>query len=321
MSFLKKHFKLLILALVWFLVLVIVNALIDARIINAYYRSILYGIGINMILGVSLNLIIGLSGQLSLGHGGFMSIGAYSAAIILRSNPNLMGLGFGIIIGILISLFVSYLVAVPTLRLKCDYLAIATLGVGEIIRIVILNLTITNGASGISNIRNLMSFPLMFVMVTIAIVLTLHFKYSKFGRAALSVKADELASEAMGVNVTQVKILAFMVGALLAAVAGSLYATTYYVVKPETFGIDMSISILIIVVLGGMGSLSGSLLAAIFVGVVNMFLQSFGQIRMLVYAIILILVMIFRPEGLLGLDELSIKTLRNRFFKKKEVSV
>jgi branched-chain amino acid transport system permease protein len=321
MSFLKKHFKLLILALVWFLVLVIVNALIDARIINAYYRSILYGIGINMILGVSLNLIIGLSGQLSLGHGGFMSIGAYSAAIILRSNPNLMGLGFGIIIGILISLFVSYLVAVPTLRLKGDYLAIATLGVGEIIRIVILNLTITNGASGISNIRNLMSFPLMFVMVTIAIVLTLHFKYSKFGRAALSVKADELASEAMGVNVTQVKILAFMVGALLAAVAGSLYATTYYVVKPETFGIDMSISILIIVVLGGMGSLSGSLLAAIFVGVVNMFLQSFGQIRMLVYAIILILVMIFRPEGLLGLDELSIKTLRNRFFKKKEVSV
>jgi branched-chain amino acid transport system permease protein len=320
MSFLKKHYKLLILVLVWFLVLVIVNALIDARIINAYYRSILYGIGINMILGVSLNLIIGLSGQLSLGHGGFMSIGAYSAAIVLRSNPNLIGLGLGILIGMLISLFVSYLVAVPTLRLKGDYLAIATLGVGEIIRIVILNLTITNGASGISNIRNLMSFPLMFVMVTIAIVLTLHFKYSKFGRAALSVKADELASEAMGVNVTQVKVLAFMCGALLAAVAGSLYATTYYVVKPETFGIDMSISILIIVVLGGMGSLSGSLLAAIFVGVVNMFLQSFGQVRMLVYAIILILVMIFRPEGLLGLDELSLKTLRNRFFKKKEVS-
>jgi branched-chain amino acid transport system permease protein len=320
MSFLKKHYKLLILVLVWFLVLVIVNALIDARIINAYYRSILYGIGINMILGVSLNLIIGLSGQLSLGHGGFMSIGAYSAAIVLRSNPNLMGLGLGILIGMLISLVVSYLVAVPTLRLKGDYLAIATLGVGEIIRIVILNLTITNGASGISNIRNLMSFPLMFVMVTLAIVLTLHFKYSKFGRAALSVKADELASEAMGVNVTQVKVLAFICGALLAAVAGSLYATTYYVVKPETFGIDMSISILIIVVLGGMGSLSGSLLAAIFVGVVNMFLQSFGQVRMLVYAIILILVMIFRPEGLLGLDELSLKTLRNRFFKKKEVS-
>jgi branched-chain amino acid transport system permease protein len=320
MSFLKKHYKLLILVLVWFLVLVIVNALIDARIINAYYRSILYGIGINMILGVSLNLIIGLSGQLYLGHGGFMSIGAYSAAIVLRSNPNLIGLGLGILIGMLISLFVSYLVAVPTLRLKGDYLAIATLGVGEIIRIVILNLTITNGASGISNIRNLMSFPLMFVIVTIAIVLTLHFKYSKFGRAALSVKADELASEAMGVNVTQVKVLAFMCGALLAAVAGSLYATTYYVVKPETFGIDMSISILIIVVLGGMGSLSGSLLAAIFVGVVNMFLQSFGQVRMLVYAIILILVMIFRPEGLLGLDELSLKTLRNRFFKKKEVS-
>jgi branched-chain amino acid transport system permease protein len=321
MSFLKKHFKLLLIVVVWLLVLIVVNALIDARVINAYYRSILYGIGINMILGVSLNLIIGLSGQLSLGHGGFMSIGAYSAAIMLRSNPSLSGLVVGIFVGILISLFVSYVVAVPTLRLKGDYLAIATLGVGEIIRIMILNLTVTNGASGISNIKNLMSWPLMFIMVTVAVILTLRFKYSKFGRAALSVKADELASEAMGVNVTQVKILAFILGALLAAVAGSLYATTYYVVKPETFGIDMSISILIIVVLGGMGSLSGSLLAAIFVGGVNMFLQSFGQIRMLVYAMILILVMIFRPEGLLGLDELSLKTLRTRFFKKKEVSV
>jgi len=127
-----------------------------------------------------------------------------------------------------------------------------------------------------------------------------------------------LASESMGVNVTKIKVMAFMFGALLAAVAGSLYATTYYVVKPETFGIDMSIGILIIVVLGGMGSLSGSLVAAIFVGIVNMFLQSYGQMRMLIYALILILVMIFRPEGLLGLEELSLQSIKSKFIKKKE---
>jgi len=320
MILLKKHQKLLLIALVWFVVLIGVNIMIDTRILNPYYRSVLYGIGINIILGVSLNLIIGLSGQLSLGHGGFMAIGAYSAAIMLRQMPTLSGLALGIGVGMIISLFISYIVAVPTLRLKGDYLAIATLGVGEIIRILILNLTITNGASGISNIKNLMSWPLMYIMATLAVIFTLRFKFSKFGRAALSVKADELASEAMGVNVTQIKVIAFMFGALLAAVAGSLYATTYYVVKPETFGIDMSIGILIIVVLGGMGSLSGSIVAAFFVGIVNMFLQSFGQVRMLVYAIILILVMIFRPEGLLGLDELSLKTLKYRLFKKREVS-
>jgi branched-chain amino acid transport system permease protein len=221
-------------------------------------------------------------------------------------------------LGMMISLIVAYGVAVPTLRLKGDYLAIATLGVGEIIRIVILNMSITNGASGISNIRNLMSWPLMYTMVTLSVILTLRFKYSTFGRAALSIKSDELASESMGVNVTKIKVMAFMFGALLAAVAGSLYATTYYVVKPETFGIDMSIGILIIVVLGGMGSLSGSLVAAIFVGVVNMLLQSYGQMRMLIYALILILVMIFRPEGLLGLEELSLQSIKSKFIKKKE---
>ncbi|MBS3990819.1 MAG: branched-chain amino acid ABC transporter permease [Erysipelothrix sp.] len=315
MNFIKKNQKIILYVVLWLFVLIGVNALIDARIINPYYRSVLYGIGINVILGVSLNIIIGLSGQLSLGHGGFMSIGAYSAAIMLRSNPTLSGLALGVGLGLMISFVVSYMVAMPTLRLKGDYLAIATLGVGEIIRIVILNLDVTNGASGISNIKNLMSWPMMFIVASIAVILTLRFKYSKWGRAAISIKEDELASEAMGVNVTRIKVIAFMFGALLAAIAGAMYATTYYVVKPETFGIDMSISILIIVVLGGMGSLSGSMVAAVFVGVVNMFLQSFGQVRMLIYALILILVMIFRPEGLLGLDELSWSTLKKRLFK------
>ena len=152
--FSKKNLIWLGLLIVFFF---LVQFMIDVRIITPYYRTILYGMGIFIILGVSLNIIIGITGQLSLGHAGFMSIGAYSAAIVMQYMPDMTGLLLGMLVGTLVSILVSFIVAIPTLRLKGDYLAIATLGVGEIIRIVILNLEITNGASGISNIKNLIS--------------------------------------------------------------------------------------------------------------------------------------------------------------------
>lgn len=284
----------------------IVQFLIDARIITPYYRQVVYWIGIYIILGVSLNIIIGITGQLSLGHAGFMSIGAYSAAIIMRDMPDLTGLLLGMLVGMAISILISLVVAIPTLRLKGDYLAIATLGVGEIIRIVILNLEITNGASGISNIKNLISWPLLFVFVVIAVVLSANFKNSAIGRACISIKEDEIASEAMGINTTKYKVIAFIFGAVLASVAGALYATTYYVVKPETFGIATSINILIVVVFGGMGSLTGSVLATGFIGVINVLLQRYAEVRLITYALILIIVMIFRPQGLLGSKEFGL---------------
>ena len=154
-------------------VFILIQVLIQMRIITPHYRFMMYWISIYIILGVSLNIIIGITGQLSLGHAGFMSIGAYSAAIMLREDPSLSGLFAGMAIGFVITLVVSFVVAMPTLKLKGDYLAIATLGVGEIIRIIILNMKITEGARGISNIPHLISWPLMFVFVVLAIIVAL----------------------------------------------------------------------------------------------------------------------------------------------------
>lgn len=290
-------------------VFVVVDLLIQQRIITSYMRTNLYWVGIYIILGVSLNIIIGITGQLSLGHAGFMSIGAFSAAVVLAKMPSMTGLALGILVGIGISLVVSFIVAVPTLRLKGDYLAIATLGVAEIIRIVLNNLTITNGASGMSNIKMLMSWPLMFGSVVFAYVLSANFKNSAVGRACISIKEDEIAAEAMGINTTKYKVIAFMFGAALAAFAGALYATTYYIVKPDTFGVNTSINIVILVVFGGMGSLSGTVIATAFIGYINMVLQEYSEPRLILYALILIIVMIFRPQGLLGSKELALKNL------------
>lgn len=296
---------------VMLVVFAVVQLLIQEKIITSYMRSNIYWIGIYIMLGLSLNMIIGITGQLSLGHAGFMSIGAFSAAVALKSAPSLTGLFIGIGIGILISLVVSFIVAVPTLRLKGDYLAIATLGVAEIIRIVLNNLSITGGASGISNIKMLMSWPLLYVFVVLTILLTHNFKNSAIGRACISIKEDEIAAEAMGINTTYYKVIAFMFGAVLAAVAGALFSTTYYIVKPDSFGVNTSINILILVVFGGMGSLTGTIIATFLIGFVNIILQPYAELRMIMYALILIVVMIFRPQGLLGSQELSLKLLPN----------
>jgi len=314
----KNLISLIILVIVFF----VFDALINARIITPYYRTVLYWMGIYIILSLGLNIIIGITGQLSLGHAGFMSIGAYSAAVVLAMNPTLTGLFIGMGVGIVLTMIVSFVVAMPTLRLKGDYLAIATLGVGEIIRIVILNMSITNGASGISNIKMLMSWPLLFGFVVLTIFLTNNFKKSAIGRACIAIKEDEIAAEAMGINTTKYKVMAFMFGAVLASVAGALFATTYYVVKPETFGVNTSINILIIVVFGGMGSLSGSIISTIFIGFVNMALQPYAEMRLISYALVLIIVMIFRPQGLMGSKEIALNVLPDfkSFFKKKEKS-
>ncbi len=301
----------IITAVIITLIFFVVQFMIKEKIISSYMRSNLYWIGIYIMLGLSLNMIIGITGQLSLGHAGFMSIGAFSAAVILKSTPSLMGLFIGIGIGILISLAVSFVVAVPTLRLKGDYLAIATLGVAEIIRIVLNNLGITGGASGISNIKMLMSWPLLYFFVVLTILLTHNFKNSAIGRACISIKEDEIAAEAMGINTTYYKVIAFMFGAAIASVAGALFSTTYYIVKPDSFGVTTSINILILVVFGGMGSLSGTVIATFLIGFVNIILQPYAELRMIMYALVLIVVMIFRPQGLFGSQELSVKLLPN----------
>lgn len=296
----------------------VLTILMSGNVINAYYQTTIFTIGINMILALSLNLIIGITGQFSLGHAGFMCIGAYAAAIVTAVQPNIIGLLLGAVIGMAISALVALVVAIPTLRLKGDYLAIATLGFSEIVRIVVLNMDITNGAAGLFGIPKLTTWPLLIVCMLATLLIVLNFSRSAPGRACISIREDEIASEAMGINTTKYKTLAFVIGAILASLAGALYACNFYVVKPDLFTWSKSVDILIIVVFGGMGSFTGSIVAAIALGFINMFLQSFSDIRMIIYGAALVAIMVFRPKGLLGTKEFTLSGLLRWFRKKRK---
>ena len=295
----------------------LITLMMNVGILGSYHQITLYNICINIILAVSLNLIIGICGQFSLGHAGFMCIGAYSAAIVVRSMGNMMGFGLGILVGLIISSIAALIVSIPTLRLRGDYLAIATLGFAEIIRIAVLNMDITNGAAGLTGIPKLTTWPLLFVLMVISVVIVTNFGRSRQGRACISVREDEIASEAMGINTTRYKTTAFVVGAMLASVAGALYACNFYVIKPDLFTFNKSIEIRVMVVFGGMGSITGSVIAAVFIGILNTVLQSFASLRMIIYGVVLVAIMIFRPSGLLGTKEFTFSALLNRRKKEK----
>ena len=294
---------------------ILILVLVLTGVLNLFYIQILEQIGINIILAVGLNLIVGFSGQFSLGHAGFMAIGAYAAAIIGSKSPT-YGAFFGaMLLGALISGAVALIVGIPTLRLKGDYLAVATLGVAEIIRIFIINGgSLTNGAAGILGIPNFTSWPMVYIFAVLTTIATLNFLRSPIGRTTLSVREDEIAAESVGVNTTKIKIIAFVFGAITASIAGSLQAGFIGSVVPKDYTFINSINVLIIVVFGGLGSITGSIVAAIVLGILNMLLQDVASVRMIIYALALVLVMIFRPGGLLGTWELSL----SRFFKKSK---
>lgn len=312
----KENLKVNIL---WLLLLLagygLISVLVSVGVLNLFYVQILQQIGINIILAVGLNLIVGFSGQFSLGHAGFMAIGAYAAAIIGSKSPT-YGAFFGaMLVGALLSGVVALLVGIPTLRLKGDYLAVATLGVSEIIRIFIINGgSITNGAAGILGIPNFTTWQMVYFFVVITTIATLNFLRSPIGRSTLSVREDEIAAESVGVNTTKIKIIAFIFGAITASIAGSLQAGFIGSVVPKDYTFINSINVLIIVVFGGLGSITGAIVSAIVLGILNMLLQDVASVRMIIYALALVLVMIFRPGGLLGTWELSL----SRFFKKSK---
>lgn len=293
----------------------LITVLVSAGVLNLFHVQILEQIGINIILAVGLNLIVGFSGQFSLGHAGFMAIGAYAAAIIGSKSPT-YGAFFGaMVLGALLSGAVALLVGIPTLRLKGDYLAVATLGVSEIIRIFIINGgSLTNGAAGILGIPNFTNWQMVYLFVVITTIATLNFLRSPIGRSTLSVREDEIAAESVGVNTTKIKIIAFVFGAITASIAGSLQAGFIGSVVPKDYTFINSINVLIIVVFGGLGSITGTIVSAIVLGILNMLLQDVASVRMIIYALALVLVMIFRPGGLLGTWELSL----SRFFKRSK---
>lgn len=312
----KENLKVNIL---WLLLLLagysLISVLVSVGVLNLFYVQILQQIGINIILAVGLNLIVGFSGQFSLGHAGFMAIGAYAAAIIGSKSPT-YGAFFGaMLVGALLSGAVALLVGIPTLRLKGDYLTVATLGVSEIIRIFIINGgSLTNGAAGILGIPNFTTWQMVYFFVVITTIATLNFLRSPIGRSTLSVREDEIAAESVGVNTTKIKIIAFVFGAITASIAGSLQAGFIGSVVPKDYTFINSINVLIIVVFGGFGSITGAIVSAIVLGILNMLLQDVASVRMIIYALALVLVMIFRPGGLLGTWELSL----SRFFKKSK---
>ncbi|MEA4826271.1 MAG: branched-chain amino acid ABC transporter permease [Clostridium sp.] len=272
--------------------------LIVTGIIDSYILLNITIIGINIILAVSLNLITGFTGQFTLGHAAFMAIGAYVSAIMTAK----MGMPFivGISLGAICAALAGVLIGIPTLRLKGDYLAIATLGFGEIVRIVILNNDYVGGASGLNDIPQYTNWTWLFFMVMATLVLIKNFIESRSGRACIAIREDELAAEAMGLNTTFYKVLAFGIGAFFAGIAGALYSGYFFFIKTDAFGFIKSIDIIVIVVFGGMGSIAGSVIGAIALSIISLLLQSVPELRMVIYSVILFVIMVYRPQGIMG---------------------
>lgn len=287
------------------LTFIIVQYLRTLNILTSFHEITLATICINIILAVSLNLVTGFTGQFSLGHAGFMSIGAYVCAIINMEMNSTAGFLVGILAGALAATIVGVLIGIPTLRLKGDYLAIATLGMAEIIRVVFLNLKITNGAAGLNGIPRFTNWFWLYLFTVITILIINNFLRSSNGRACISIREDEIAAEAMGINTTKYKVIAFAIGAFFAGIAGGLYSSYFYFIKPDIFGFLKSIDILVIVVLGGLGSVTGSIIAAILLALLTTFLQAFTAVRMIIYALLLVIIMLFRPQGLFGTKEIT----------------
>ena len=296
----SKQFWLFIIAAV--LVYTVVQVFIANGMMNQFYSNTLIFIAINIILAVSLHLVIGITGQFSIGHAGFLAVGAYISAIVTMK----LDLPFfvAILVGGIIAALAGLIVGIPSLRLKGDYLAIATLGFAEIIRIVFLNIDYVGGAAGMQ-VSHLTTWTYAFVCLVITIVVIVNFTNSRHGIAAISVRENEIASDAMGINTTYYKVVAFAIGSFFAGVAGALFSHNFYIIQPGQFGFLKSFDILIFVVLGGLGSLSGAVLSAILLTVISTYLQGYPETRMIIYSLVLILVMLYRPKGLMGTMEIT----------------
>ena len=309
--------------------------------IGAYYARIVIDVGIAMILAVSLNIVSGMTGQFSIGHAGFMALGGYAAGMITyygsllwwgtaARHGGFLGVGdwlfvVACVVGGLVAAAAGYLVGLPSLRLRGDYLAIVTLGFGEILRVVLQQ---TNkvmddaatmrastlpdwfpppvgGAVGFDGIPKYTNLFWVGVFLTITVVAAYRIKQSSAGRAMLAVREDEIAAQAMGVDIAKTKVQAFVLAALFAGMAGGLFAhEPGLIISPKDAGFQRSFEYLIMTVLGGRGSISGVMLAAAILTALPEFLRDFEQYRLIVYALLLIIMMLLRPQGLFGIHEI-----------------
>jgi branched-chain amino acid transport system permease protein len=279
--------------------------------IDPYFLDVLTGIGINVILAVSLNLVNGYTGQFSLGHAGFMSVGAYlAAAVSIFLGPRLLGedggtawqqgllFGGALLAGGLSAAFAGLLVGVPSLRLKGDYLALVTLGFGEIIRVIFQNVEVLGGALGLNGIPAYTTIFWVLAVVAVTVFTVTCLVNSTYGRGFLATRDDEIAAEAVGLNTTRYKIVAFVIGAFFAGIAGGLYGHFKMTITPTGFDFTKSIEIVVMVILGGMGNTLGVVLAAILLTLLPELLRPIAEYRMILYSFLLIVLMIVRPQGL-----------------------
>ncbi len=300
--------------------MVLLSALVEGRLIPGvaippYPLRIVTLAGINIILAVSLNLINGFTGQFSIGHAGFMAIGAYGSAWLavtcgrgIEAALSFLPASFGQAVVVVVALLFGsalaavggILVGVPSLRLRGDYLAIVTLGFGEIIRVVILNIDAIGGARGYSGIPNLAGFGWVYFLAIVTVILIRNIAGSSFGRTLVAVREDEIAAEAMGVDTTRAKVLSFLISSTLAGTAGGLFAFYNMYLHTNSFTFIKSIEFIIMIVIGGLGSILGAVVGAVLYIAMTEGLRAFEQYRMVIFSLVLILIMIFRPQGLFG---------------------
>lgn len=283
----------------------VVQGLISAEIIDPFWELNIVMICINIILAVSLNLINGYTGQFSIGHAGFMAVGAYMGAVVTMMWE--LPFAVGIVVATVAAGVLGALIGLPTLRLNGDYLCIATLGLGEIIRICILNIEYVGGASGLMGIPRETTFTNVFWIMIAIIFFIKNFKNSSYGRCCLAIRENEIAADTMGINTTKYKVMAFILGAAFAGTAGCMFSHYFFIAHPASFTFMRSFDVLTMVVLGGLGSMSGSIVGALLLTGLSAVLSDFPEWRMIIYSIIMIVLMLYRPQGLFGNEELSRK--------------
>lgn len=316
---LMKKYSRRIVNLISCILLIAIVTLITPNISRAF-TTIVITICINVLVAVSLNISAGSMGEVVLGQAGFMAIGAYASGLFCKYVPmNSMFLQYllCIVIAAVIAGLVGFVVGIPCLRLRGDYLAIVTLGFGEAIRCLLQNLTkVTGGANGISSLPRLLNAtnkalggyaPVLIAATTTVVCVGLIYSFmtSRYGRAILSIREDEIAAEASGVPVTRYKVMAFTISAMFAGIGGAMFAHTIGSIYPSNFNLSKSIDYLVMVVFGGLGSYTGSVLSATILSYLTVKLADFAAWRLVIYSLALILVMIFHPKGLFGIKEFS----------------
>lgn len=290
-----------------------------------YFKGIATTACYTIIMVASLNLLVGILGEFSLGHAGFMSVGAYASAILTnalagRGIPDFALFLLALLVGGIAAACTGVLVGIPTLKLRGDYLAIVTVAFAEIIRVAFTNFEITGGGRTMSGIKKLSNFYWVFWVTAVCVTIMYMFIRSRFGRTVRAIREDYIAASASGVNVTFYKVMTFTISAFFAGIAGAIYAHYMTAMIPTSFNFSYSAEFLTEVIIGGTGSMTGSVLGAAFLSALPEVMRTFAKYRMLGYSVVLVLIMIFRPKGVFGTWEFSLTRALSKLVRRDKAA-